>query len=129
MSTPTMRELLEKVTPGGWRHRRLNEDDPGFVEARVPGKPYGQEILGDDYFSHLDRASDAAYIARLSPDTIKAVLEALEPFAHPDLAKSLGGNIEKDESPVFGRDKALLRIKHFKAVRAALHLLNGTTQL
>lgn len=84
MSTPTMRELLEKVT-------------------RCPGP--------DWIYSIPDLSSVRAEIrSRLTPDTIKAVLEALEGVTHPDGLSSLN-----------------LR-RNLEAARTALHLLNGTTQ-
>lgn len=49
-----------------------------------------------------------------------ALRKALEPFAHPDLCKILSGNTNGDESIVFGRDKANLKLKHFIAARALL---------
>lgn len=39
---------------------------------------------------------------------------ALHPFTHEDLSEILGGNVEKGESIVFQRNKATLRIKHFR---------------
>lgn len=52
--------------------------------------------------------------------TIERLRKGLAPFAHPDLSKTLGGNIEGDASPVFGRDKAKLTLGDFR--RAALAL-------
>lgn len=46
--------------------------------------------------------------------------EALQPFTHDDLCKQLGGNVEGDNSPVFGREKAILRLGDFRRARAAL---------
>lgn len=40
---------------------------------------------------------------------------ALKPFAHPDLSEKLTGNIQGDDSPVFGRNRALLTLGHFRA--------------
>lgn len=72
------KELLEKATPGPWIARRHNVEDAGFVQAPEPTKPYGTEILGDDYFPHRSRAADVDYIARCNPQTMALVLEALE---------------------------------------------------
>jgi len=46
---------------------------------------------------------------------------ALEPFAHPDLCRPLGGNMVGGDSPVFGRNDALLTLADFQRARAALH--------
>lgn len=53
---------------------------------------------------------------------IAALVKALEPFAHPDLARTLAGNVEGDASPIFGRDRAILKLGDFKQARAALAL-------
>lgn len=57
--------------------------------------------------------------ARLA--TIRALAEALEPFAHEDLCKELGGNVQGGESIVFQRNKAVLKLKHFRLARQLLH--------
>jgi hypothetical protein len=54
---------------------------------------------------------------------IAALREALEPFAHPDLCETLGGNVQGDDSPVYGRNKAILRIGDFRRARARLDAL------
>ena len=45
---------------------------------------------------------------------------ALEPFAHPDLLKMTGGQCQGDDSPVYGRDNAVLKLGHFRAAARAL---------
>jgi len=70
-------------------------------------------------------------IARLRNDRnalarqVIALREALEPFAHPDLCETLGGNVQGDYSPVYGRNKAILRIGDFRRARARLDALGG----
>lgn len=51
--------------------------------------------------------------------------EALSPFGHPDLAKKVVGQ-EYDESPVFGRDKALLLRSDFIRAQEALSHSTGS---
>lgn len=51
--------------------------------------------------------------------------EALLPFTHPDLSRLHSNTVEKDASPVYGRDKALLTIGDFKRAAAALTLPAG----
>jgi len=51
---------------------------------------------------------------------IKELEEALRPFAHPDLCKILAGNVLGEDSPVFGREKAILLIKDFIRAKEAL---------
>ena len=46
--------------------------------------------------------------------------EALEPFSDGELCRELGGNVEGEESPVFGRNGVLLKLKHFHNARKAL---------
>lgn len=60
-------ELLKRATPGPFKVRSLlnGEEHECFIEARVKGKPYGQEILGDDYFPELNRRADVELVARL----------------------------------------------------------------
>lgn len=53
---------------------------------------------------------------------IRELEAALKPFSHPDLCKTFGGNIEGDESIVFQRAGAVLKLGHFRRVAA---LLNG----
>ena len=48
--------------------------------------------------------------------------KALEPFSHPDLCAERGGNVQGPESPVYGRDKAVLLLGHFQKAR---EMLNG----
>lgn len=45
---------------------------------------------------------------------IAQLRQALRPFAHPDLSMVTSGNVEGDSSPVFQRNKAVLRIGDFK---------------
>lgn len=51
---------------------------------------------------------------------ISKLIDALIPFSHPDLCKVLPGNTLGGQSPVFGRDKALLTIGDFQRAAAAL---------
>jgi len=63
--------------------------------------------------------------ARALARQVIALREALEPFAHPDLCETLGGNVQGDHSPVYGRNKAILRIGDFRRARAPLDALGG----
>ena len=58
-------------------------------------------------------------IAALEAENAK-LREALEPFAHPDLCKYTSNNMEGDDSPVFGRDKAILTLGDFRRAAALL---------
>jgi hypothetical protein len=111
MTPPTLRELLAVATPGPWKARRRSEDDPGFVQAPEPTKPYGTEILGEDYFPHRSRKADVDYIARLDPATMGAVLSALELSERYLFNAPLDGALDA----------------HAKIV-ATIALLNGTTE-
>lgn len=63
--------------------------------------------------------ADAREIQALD-ERVRALEAALAPFTHPDLCEQFGGNVEGAESPVFGRNKAVLRLKDFRSARAAL---------
>lgn len=49
---------------------------------------------------------------------------ALYPFVHEDLSEVLGGNVQGDESAVFQRNNAILRIKHFRLAAKCFADLN-----
>jgi len=51
---------------------------------------------------------------------IQGLVEGLEPFDHPDLRKIFSGNAQGDDSPVFGRNKAILTIGDFKRLHQVL---------
>lgn len=58
-------------------------------------------------------------------ETIAKLREALKPFTHDDLCEMLGGNVEGDESPVFNRNHAMLKLKDFRKARAVLSETEG----
>lgn len=49
-----------------------------------------------------------------------ALRAALEPFSHDDLCEQLGGNVQGENSPIFGRNRAVLVLGNFRRARAAL---------
>lgn len=53
-----------KHTPLPWIKRQLHDDGMFFLESSKEqiGKPYGQEILGDDYFGDLSKEADCDFI-------------------------------------------------------------------
>ena len=51
--------------------------------------------------------------------------EALEPFAQPELYRQLGGNIEGDDSIIFVRDDAELRLGDFRRAARLLASADG----
>ena len=51
---------------------------------------------------------------------VDALVEALLPFAHPDLAQIVGGNVQGDRSPVFRKNAAVLTIGDFSRAKQAL---------
>lgn len=53
-------------------------------------------------------------------ETIELLIKALEPFAHPDLCEQLQGNVQGADSPVFGRNKALLKLGDFQRARTII---------
>lgn len=56
----------------------------------------------------------------VTAEQVPGIIEALKPFTHPDLLVSLGGNVEGDDSPVYGRNKAILKLKHFRNAAKSL---------
>ena len=51
----------------------------------------------------------------------KELRKALQPFTHSDLCKKLPSNAQGKNSPIFGRDKALLVLNDFLNARKALN--------
>lgn len=62
---------------------------------------------------------DGAELKRLRAENAR-LREALRPFTHPDLLKATGGTIQGDDSPVYGRDKAMLKLGDFRRAQRAL---------
>ncbi len=56
---------------------------------------------------------------------VRVLEEALKPFAQPDLSRITSSNVQGGDSPVFGKDSALLIIKHFVAAQSALSPQEG----
>jgi len=54
-----------EATPRPWIVRKLHDGSP-FVEApkELINKPYGQEILADDYFDDLNKEADCELIVK-----------------------------------------------------------------
>lgn len=56
-------------------------------------------------------------------DTMQALLDvasAAVPFSHDDLCAYLGGNSEGEDSIVFQRNSAYLRLRDFRGIRSGL---------
>ena len=58
----------------------------------------------------------------LMRETVKKLVEVLDPFTQPDLGKLFAGNTQSRESIVYQRDKATLKIGDFVATVEALSL-------
>lgn len=52
--------------------------------------------------------------------SVSGLIDAVKPFAHPDLCKQLSANVMGSESPIYARDKAILRLGDFQRASAAL---------
>lgn len=51
---------------------------------------------------------------------VRRLRDALMPFAHDDLCEVTGGMVQGSDSPVYGKNKATLRLADFERARAAL---------
>lgn len=56
----------------------------------------------------------------MNKPTYEELVNALRPFAHDDLCRATSGNIQGDDSPVFGKDKAVLTLGDFRKARSLL---------
>jgi len=77
-----------------------------------------------DFFADESDAPHVDYVTFNDYTTLQAdnerLREALKPFAQDDLCKQLTGNAQGDESPIFGRDKAMLYLGDFRRAKQAL---------
>jgi prepilin-type processing-associated H-X9-DG protein len=64
-------------------------------------------------------AAERDRIAKMQ-SAVQKLADALKPFAHPDLQMELGGNVEGDESIIYIRNKAVLKLSDFRRALAAL---------
>lgn len=71
-------------------------------------------------------AGMAETIARLEREKAELV-EALKPFAQDDLSIANSGNIQGDDSPVWGKDGAMLKLGDFRRARR-LYQKHGSNQ-
>lgn len=90
----------------------------------MANEPKGPYRKGDVAFGYIDldtreaAIANAAWLAgRASRDRLR---EALIPFTNADLREILTGNAIGEDSPVFQRNKAMLRIKDFSKAYEAL---------
>ncbi len=67
-----------------------------------------------------DRAEKAEAALDVARAEIEKLRVALQPFARPEYQDALGGQVEGDVSPMFGRNGHLLTLGDFRAARAAL---------
>lgn len=77
------------------------------------------------------RAENEALKAQLTEKdaALARFVEVLKPFAHPDLSKLTSNNVQGQNSPVFGRDGAVLYIKDFASAASVLGSLANPTGL
>jgi hypothetical protein len=75
---------------------------------------------------HRDARHAAAEMALAAEEEIErlkaenaALVKALAPFIQDGFQSTLGGNAQGDESPVYGREKSLLRLGDFRRAKAA----------
>ncbi len=56
-------------------------------------------------------------------EVIKKLEEALKPFAKDDFCEALGGNVEGPDSPIYQRQKSILKLSDFQKAKEALDTL------
>lgn len=79
MTTPTIKELIEKATPGPWQWHE-HSDGNAFALVGLNGRA---DVLlatdiDEDRIGIAARDADLDYIARLNPATVRKVVDALE---------------------------------------------------
>jgi hypothetical protein len=110
-------ERANAATPGPWTHRTIASDPEGFVEAKNLEKPhpYGQEILGDDYFPELYKILDCAFVASARTDVpalVKALRRAIQGYETlADVAESPSVSVRKHAKAKLSRIAAILNQK------------------
>jgi len=87
---------------------------------------YGHSVSADDELIHIADLPTACYSEHNENQAnAPELLEALKPFAHPDLHELLGGNVQGDDSIVFQRNGAFLTIGDFRRASAAIAKAKG----
>lgn len=76
------------------------------------------DVLVD--FAPGDDTSPIAKEARAELAALREAAEALKPFSHPDLCKTLSGNVQGDASQIFGRDDAVITLGDCRRAAVAL---------
>jgi len=101
----------------------LGKTDPYVIteNGKVLAQSYPNEN-GEHFQAGLREIVDE--IATLRAQLAEAV-EALKPFAHPDLSEILAGNTVGEESIVYVRNNATLTVKDF---RRAAEIINRIIQ-
>lgn len=92
-------------------NREAIEREPTPLTDRIALNPEG--YWGSDMREH----------ARLTEQRLRVVVRLLEPFAQEAFCKELGGNVQGENSIVFGRQGRVLFIRDFRNARAFLALM------
>lgn len=50
-------------------------------------------------------------------ENLLKLIEAVKPFLQPAFSELLGGNVEGDDSPIYARGSAMLRIGDFRNIQ------------
>ena len=87
------------------------------------------EIVADantaEFAQEIVRGLESAAQLATAAQRERELREALEPFAQPELYRQLGGNIEGDDSIIFVRDDAELRLGDFRRAARLLASADG----
>lgn len=113
--TFTLKEIISRL-------ERMGVDTPEVSKLLITD---GEKFVPVDGFFFVNDSiclvSDSVEADRRELNQrVRELEEALKPFAHPDLSAIMGGNANGVESPVFGRNSAQLKIKHFKKAKELL---------
>lgn len=131
-------------TPGPWAFESMTDGEVNRIQLLAVGtgdrtgnkRSLGflrPEFLNDKTNLNMQEAN--ARLIASAPETAKELervkalnaqmLEALKPFAHEDLCKTLSGNIQGDESIIYQRDTAILKLGDFRKARVAIKSAEG----
>jgi hypothetical protein len=116
MSTQTQ-ELAKLIVNSRHRVSRPYKE-PG---KRLVGYVISNEYHPSDSLFALQHISDVFSSHDRLTDEVGRLREALKPFTHPDFRKVMSNNVGGADSPIFGREDAILTLGDFERAAKALN--------